>query len=66
MGSIAASSGVSTFGYVLEASDLENVEIPDVLLKTGTLPLMLSVTHHRAPGAAWGQYVIFALLVNGQ
>jgi hypothetical protein len=24
------------------------------------------MTHHRAPGAAWGQYVIFAVLPGSQ
>ena len=37
-----------------------------VLLKDGPLALSLAITHHRAPGAAWGQYVVFSLLTGAR
>jgi hypothetical protein len=49
-------------GYVLETNDLRSVAVPDVFLKAGPRTLALTVTHHRAAGAAWGQYVILTLL----
>jgi hypothetical protein len=60
--SLSWQSGAAAYGYVLEASNLATVEVPDVYLKPGPLPIVLAVTHHRAPGAAWGQYVVFTLL----
>jgi hypothetical protein len=35
-----------------------------VLVESSTLTLELGVTHYRAPGAAWGQYVVFFVVVN--
>jgi hypothetical protein len=58
-------TGESVAGYVLEANDLEHVEVPEPLLARGALKTILVVTHHRAPGAAWGQYVVFALVLGG-
>jgi hypothetical protein len=49
-------------GYVMETTDPSTVEVPEVFLQPGPLPLALVMTHHRAPGAAWGQYVIFTLM----
>jgi hypothetical protein len=56
-------TGVSRFGsgmkgYVVEATSLDALEIPEEILKQPTLHLEIGVTHHKAPGAAWGQLVI--------
>jgi hypothetical protein len=59
-------SDAPAYGYVLETNDLASVEVPDVFLKEGPLPMVLAITHHRAPGAAWGQYVVFTLLPGGR
>jgi hypothetical protein len=59
-------SGAAAYGYVFETNDLANVEVPDVFLKRGPLSVVLAITHHRAPGAAWGQYVVFTLLAGGR
>jgi hypothetical protein len=57
--------GIAARGYVLEASDLERTPVPDALLGRGPLRMILAVTHHRAPNAAWGQYVVFAIVLGG-
>jgi hypothetical protein len=57
--------GVRMLGYVLETNNLASVEVPDVFSRAGPLSMALTVTHHRALGAAWGQYVIFTLLPGG-
>lgn len=52
-------------GYVMEASSLEELQIPEDVLRQPTLHLDIGVTHHKAPGAAWAQYtilVIYAIL----
>jgi hypothetical protein len=37
-----------------------------VLLTSSTLEVEVGVTHYRAPGAAWGQYVVlFVVLDHG-
>jgi hypothetical protein len=62
LASAAWQSGRTTLGYVLETNRVGAVDIPDVFLKAGPLSMAVTVTHHRAPGAAWGQYVIFTLM----
>jgi hypothetical protein len=64
----AARVGASVQGYVFETNDLERVEVPAALLEArpGAMHVAVAVTHHRAPGAAWGQYVVFLVLVGGE
>jgi hypothetical protein len=57
-------TGKSAQGYVLETSDLTHVDVPRQLLAHGPMEVVLGVTHHRAPGAVWGQYVVFALVLG--
>jgi hypothetical protein len=54
----------SVNGYVLETTDPSHVDFPPALLRAGLLDVVVAVTHHRAPGAAWGQYVIFVLILD--
>ena len=35
-----------------------------LFLASSTLELEIGVTHYRAPGAAWGQYVVLFIVVN--
>jgi len=49
----------SLSGLQLEAVDLDHSTLPDVLFARRDLTLGLAVGHTRAPGAAWGQYVVF-------
>ena len=46
-------------GMQLEAVDLDHAQLPDELFARRDLTLGLAVGHTRAPGAAWGQYVVF-------
>jgi hypothetical protein len=62
---MGASSREST-GYVLETNSLRDVAVPEVFLTAAPLAITLTITHHRAPGAAWGQYVVLTLLRGGQ
>jgi hypothetical protein len=52
-------------GYVLETSDLHHLEFPDVLLGQGAAEVEVGVTHYKARGGAWGQYVIFFVVLQG-
>ncbi len=62
LASLSWQSAAAAYGYVLETNDLASVDVPDVFLKEGPLAVVMAITHHRAPGAAWGQYVVFTLL----
>jgi hypothetical protein len=62
---MGAVSGTESTGYVLEANNLRAVAVPEVFLQPGRLVVALTITHHRAPGAAWGQYVVLTLLHRG-
>ena len=57
-------TGSSVSGYVIETTDPAHVDFPAPLLRAGPLDVVVAVTHHRAPDAAWGQYVIFVLIVD--
>jgi hypothetical protein len=52
-------------GYVLETSDLHHLEFPDVLMGQGATEIEVGVTHYKARGGAWGQYVIFFVVLEG-
>jgi hypothetical protein len=57
-----ASGGAGTVhGYVAEATQLDAAPIPDDLLRVPKGAVSVAVTHHRAKGAAWAQYVVFYL-----
>jgi hypothetical protein len=57
--------GQGVQGWVFETNDLDRAEVPAALLAPGAVQMMIGVTHHRAEGAAWGQYVVFAVAVGG-
>jgi hypothetical protein len=58
-------TGEGVHGYTLETNDLDQVDVPAALLTPGPLRMMLGVTHHRAEGAAWGQYVVMVVILGG-
>ena len=60
-----ARTGQSVRGYTLETNDVDHVEVPRELLGRGPMQMLLGVTHHRAEGAAWGQYVVVAVILAG-
>ena len=59
-----ARTGQGVHGYTLETNDLDQVDVPAPLLARGPLRMMLGVTHHRAEGAAWGQYVVVVVILG--
>jgi hypothetical protein len=61
-----ARTGHGVRGWVYETSDLEHGELPRELLAPGPLEVMVGVTHHRAEGAAWGQFVVLAIRLGDQ
>jgi hypothetical protein len=55
--------GARVHGYLVETNDIRRAPVPDAVLNAPGGSLSVVVTHHRVKGAAWGQYVIFYLLV---
>jgi hypothetical protein len=60
----AETIGGGVHGYVVETNDLKLTQWDPMLVESSTLAVELGVTHYRAPGAAWGQYVVFFVVVN--
>lgn len=46
-------------GVMLETVDLDLGDLPEVIMARRDLALGVAVGYTRAPGAAWGQYVVF-------
>lgn len=55
---MSQNQGLAFTGSVVETSDLEHLTFPEAVV-TSKGVLEIGVTHYRAPGAAWGQHVIF-------
>ncbi|HWZ87721.1 MAG TPA: hypothetical protein VNW92_02690 [Polyangiaceae bacterium] len=51
-------------GYLVETTDPKQLTFDPMFLTSSTLDLELGVTHYRAPGAAWGQYVVLFVVVD--
>jgi len=49
-------------GYFFEGLNVDRLILPQELFRPGPIQLVVEVTHHRAPGAAWGQYVVYVFL----
>ncbi|HEY3667191.1 MAG TPA: hypothetical protein VGL19_14375, partial [Polyangiaceae bacterium] len=55
-----------TFGYTVETTDVKQLKFDSILTQSSSLNVEVGVTHYRAPGAAWGQYVVlFVVLDHG-
>jgi hypothetical protein len=60
-------TGSGVQGFVVETNDVKLMKWDPVLTDSSTLDVEVGVTHYRAPGAAWGQYVVyFVVLGHGQ
>jgi len=57
----STSFGVAMNGYIIEASSLDELEIPEEVLRQPMLYLDIGVTHHKAEGGAWAQYTILVV-----
>jgi hypothetical protein len=64
MQSLALRSSGTVRGYVSEANELGLAPIPDEILRMPRGKVAVIVTHHKVKGAAWGQYVVFFLVVG--
>ena len=51
------------FGTVLESSDLRHLTLPERFVRRSG-PIELGITHYRARGAAWGQYVLMLIALE--
>ena len=61
--SIGADVGTRVFGTVLESSDLRHLTLPERFVRRSG-PIELGITHYRARGAAWGQYVLMLIALE--
>lgn len=52
-------SGVA--GYVVEATSLDAVQVPEEVLAQPNLRFSVGITHHKPDGAAWAQLVILVV-----
>ncbi|HEY3816258.1 MAG TPA: hypothetical protein VGL81_03755 [Polyangiaceae bacterium] len=64
MRAAVARTGQGVHGYTLETNDLDQVPVPEALLAPVPMRMAIGVTHHRAEGAAWGQYVVMVVLLG--
>jgi hypothetical protein len=53
--------GRDVHGAVFESTDLDVIPFPAALFAITPPYVAIEVTHRKAPGAAWGQYVIFVI-----
>lgn len=51
-------------GFVIQASSLDELQLPDKLLRQKALRMDIGVTHFKAPGAAWAQYAVVVLFAT--
>jgi len=56
--------GKQVIGSALETTNISQIRFTDAFLDAEALDVELSICHYRAPGAAWGQYVILFALLN--
>jgi hypothetical protein len=56
--------GADMRGFVVEASSLDALELPEEIMRQEKLNLDIGVTHHKAPGAAWAQFTILVVYVD--
>ena len=61
---ISTANQVSMQGWVAETSDLSMIPTADALLGAGNLDVEIGVTHYKAPGGAWGQYVVLFMFTT--
>jgi hypothetical protein len=62
MQEVSAAESVGVSGFAAETADLRQMPWPDALLSKEPLDVEIGVTHYKAPGGAWGQYVVLVLV----
>jgi len=53
-------------GWYVETSDLKQLPFTGDLLIRRPIEVQIGVTHHRAPGGAWGQYAVIIAIVGNR
>ena len=61
---VMSDHGNRAAGYVVETTDIKQLHFDPVLVESSTLEVEIGVTHYRAPGAAWGQFVVLFLITE--
>ncbi|MEE9221127.1 MAG: hypothetical protein V3U34_06340, partial [candidate division NC10 bacterium] len=52
----------SVNGFALEASQLEDLQLPEEILRRRSLEVAIGVTHYQPKWAPWGRYVILVIV----
>lgn len=60
------STNMSTRAFMVQTSSLQELQLPDEILRKKNLRMDIGVTHFKAPGAAWAQYAIVVVFVEDQ
>jgi hypothetical protein len=65
MEEVGAAESVGVSGFVVETADLRQMPWSDRILDKEPLDVEIGVTHYKAPGGAWAQYVVLVLVREG-
>ena len=55
--------GVRVQGMLFEPVSVDHLILPSQLFANGPMQVAVEVTHHKVPGAAWGQYVVYVFAI---
>jgi hypothetical protein len=58
---VGSASPVPIRGWIVETSDLALIPTDESLLAAGNLDLEIGITHYKAQGGAWAQYVVLLM-----
>lgn len=61
MARVVATEQRGVGGWVVETADLRQIPWSNAMLTAEPLEVEIGVTHYKAPGGAWGQYVVIML-----
>lgn len=61
---VARRSARAGYSLLVQTTNLRQMPVPPELLQNGPLNVALGITHYRAPGGAWGQYVVMFLVTQ--
>jgi hypothetical protein len=65
MQQVNAAESIGVSGFVAETADLRQMPWSDRILDKEPLDVEIGVTHYKAPGGAWGQFVVLVLVREG-
>lgn len=61
---ISSAQRRSVSGWIVETHDLDHISFDDSMVRSDSLEVQVGVTHYRAPGGAWGQYVALVVVLG--